>query len=124
VLARLEAALLADLAAAGQTTGDLLTALGACQPGATAIVGPMAALVGLSAELASLGQAGLRPEVIPSPNTTALLVISMPAVTIAASSVRIGQQVEPGLVGVGIAAYAYGIAGTAMASAVQVVTTP
>ena len=45
----------------------------------------------------------------------------MPAVVIAATPVRIGTQVEPGLIGVGVAAWAYGYAGAGVASAVQVV---
>ena len=67
VLAKLEAQLLADLAAGVTPAADLAAALAACNPAATAIVGTMAKLVGMSATLAGLGQAGLLPRVVGHP---------------------------------------------------------
>ncbi len=122
VLAKLEAALLDDLAAAGVAAADLTAALTACRPMASHVLGGIGPLAGLATELAALGQAGLRPEVIPTPNTEAVLVIAAPAVTIAASSVKIGSQPRPGEIGLEVGAWVYGMAGASVAGAVQVVT--
>jgi hypothetical protein len=48
-------------------------------------------------------------------------VSSQPAAVIAAGSIRIGRQAEPGIIGVAVGGWCYGLAGASVPTAVQVV---
>ena len=61
------------------------------------------------------------PTVIVTPNTAATLVVSSAAVVIAAHPVQIGAELDVVLLGRSVGAWASGVAGTSVASAVQVV---
>ena len=123
VAADLEAQLLADLVTAGTAAAGIEAALSACTPSATHIVASMADTLTMAATLAALRNAGISnvPTVIVSPNAGATLVISSAAVVIAARTVEIGVELEPVLLGRSVGAWASGVTGTSVASAVQVV---
>jgi hypothetical protein len=124
VAADLETQLLEDLAAAGTTAADLPAALSACSPPATHVIMSMAATIAGASTIAALNQAGVAntPMVIVSPNTTDTLVVSAPAVVIGWHPVQVERETEPAILGVGVGAWASGVAGTSVASAVLVVS--
>jgi hypothetical protein len=121
-LAALEGALLDDLISVAATAADLAAAFAACAPLAdTVVVGP-GALVANATLFANLAAAGAGLTVVATPNldpATAALVLSRGSVILDATTPAIYRQTEPGLLGVAIAAIAYGRAGSARAGAVQ-----
>ena len=123
VAADLETQLLADLATAGTVAADLPAALAACSPSTDYVVASMADTLTAAPTLAALRQAGVTnaPTVIVTPNTAATLVVSSAAVVIAAHPVQVGAELDVVLLCRSDGAWASGVAGTSVASAVQVV---
>ena len=87
------------------------------------VVASMADTLTAAPTLAVLRQAGVTnvPTVIVTPNTAATLVVSSAAVVIAAHPVQVGAELDVVLLCRSVGAWASGVAGTSLASAVQVV---
>ena len=124
VLQGLEATLLEDLAAGGTAAADLAAAFAACSPQATHVFGSLAGLFAVAGTLLPLSQLGVAVTAIATPNLAAgqFLVVCRPAVELAATGVRMVQNVEPARIGVAVAGYAYGLAAPLTPTAVQVIT--
>jgi hypothetical protein len=100
----------------------MAAALAACTPPADYVVASMGDVVTAAATLASLRQSGVSnaPTVIVTANTTATIVVASSAIVLAWHPVQIETENEPMVLGRGIRVWSSGVAGTSIASAVQV----
>jgi hypothetical protein len=120
--AALEAALLTRLAGTGTPAADFATAYGACLAPATHLVGaPSVVLAAATAVGGAAGLTALGLTVIATGNYSGALLLNADACVIAVTPFRFETRRRPGLLGVDVACWRYGIAGAREETACQVI---